>query len=144
MNVGILEPRDFAPEAMNLLSGLGQVSCYDGVSGADAFLADKTALFVRLAFLLDGRLLGQASSLKVIVSPTTALNHIDLAAAERAGISVLSLRGETGFLRSDHGHTRACPRVDFCSGAKLSARFSGGEQARPGIAINCVAEISLE
>ncbi len=33
-----------------------------------------------------------------IATPTTGLNHIDLACAERRGIHVISLRGETAFL----------------------------------------------
>ena len=36
--------------------------------------------------------------LRIIVTPTTGLNHIDLQTAKARGIQVLSLRGETAFL----------------------------------------------
>ena len=36
--------------------------------------------------------------LRFVASPTTGLNHIDLAAAEAAGIAMLSLQGERAFL----------------------------------------------
>lgn len=41
-----------------------------------------------------------APRLKVIVTPTTGLNHIDLCEANRRGITILSLKGEIEFLRN--------------------------------------------
>ncbi len=37
--------------------------------------------------------------LKVIATPTTGLNHIDLEEAKKRGIKVISLKGHTGFLK---------------------------------------------
>ncbi len=51
-----------------------------------------------------------AKRLKVIVSPTTGLNHIVLEETERRGIRILSLRGESEFLsdvRATAEHTLA-------------------------------------
>ena len=56
-------------------------------------------LWVRLRHQIDTEVLRRAARLKVIVSPTTGLDHIDLAETERRGIRVLSLRGESDFLR---------------------------------------------
>ena len=57
------------------------------------------ALWVRLRHRIDAEVLERASSLRWIASPTTGLNHIDLEMANRRGIDVISLRGETDFLR---------------------------------------------
>jgi D-3-phosphoglycerate dehydrogenase len=53
---------------------------------------------VRLAHRIDEEVLAAAKRLSVLVSATTGLDHIDLQAAERQGIAVLSLKGETEFL----------------------------------------------
>jgi D-3-phosphoglycerate dehydrogenase len=53
-----------------------------------------------LGFQVDREILDAGSNLKAIVSATTGLDHIDLAYAEQRGIEVLSLRGESEFLRS--------------------------------------------
>jgi D-3-phosphoglycerate dehydrogenase len=58
-----------------------------------------SVLWVRLRNRIDGEVMAQAPALNVIVSATTGLNHIDLAEAERRHIRILSLRGETGFLK---------------------------------------------
>jgi D-3-phosphoglycerate dehydrogenase len=56
-------------------------------------------LWVRLRHHIDAQVLDAAPELRIIVSPTTGLTHIDLAEAERRGIAVLSLQGEVEFLR---------------------------------------------
>ena len=58
------------------------------------------ALFVRLGLAIDGALLAGSPGLKWVVTPTTGLDHIDVQAAERLGIRVLSLKGRTEFLRT--------------------------------------------
>jgi D-3-phosphoglycerate dehydrogenase len=68
------------------------------------------AVFVRLGVAVDQRALAAASSLRFVVTPTTGLDHIDLAACAQRSIQVLSLRGETQFLetiRSTAEHTFA-------------------------------------
>lgn len=55
-------------------------------------------MFVRLKYQWCAYRLAELPSLKVIVSPTTGLDHIDLEACKRRGIVVLSLQGETDFL----------------------------------------------
>jgi D-3-phosphoglycerate dehydrogenase / 2-oxoglutarate reductase len=56
-------------------------------------------LWVRLRHRVDAEMLAAAPRLRIIVTPTTGLNHIDLEEAERRGIRVLALRGETQFLK---------------------------------------------
>jgi D-3-phosphoglycerate dehydrogenase len=63
-------------------------------------VGEADILWVRLRTRIDSEVLGAATRLKTIVTPTTGLNHIDLREAERRGIRVLSLKGETSILRN--------------------------------------------
>ena len=47
-------------------------------------------------------------NLKFIVSPTTGLNHIDLAQAERQGTRIISLKGEAEFLEQITATAELC------------------------------------
>jgi D-3-phosphoglycerate dehydrogenase len=89
----------FSAEARTALQALGQV---DEVEADRDFLlqhvADYDVLVVALRNTIDAALLEHARRLKVIVTPTTGLNHIDQAAARSRNITILSLQGETGFL----------------------------------------------
>lgn len=60
------------------------------------------ALMIRLGHLFDEEMLAKAKSLKVIGTPTTGLNHIDLPAAKQRGINIVSLQGEREFLDEIH------------------------------------------
>ena len=57
-------------------------------------------LLVRLRARVSAALILRCPRLKLIVSPTTGIEHIDLEAARLAGITVLTLRGEVEFLRT--------------------------------------------
>lgn len=57
-------------------------------------------LFICLRNVIDKEVLQRATRLKCIVTPTTGLNHIDVAFAEELGVKILSLRGETEFLET--------------------------------------------
>jgi D-3-phosphoglycerate dehydrogenase len=56
-------------------------------------------LIVRLAHQIDREIIEAGRRLRVIVTATTGLDHIDIEYARQCGITVLSLRGETEFLR---------------------------------------------
>jgi D-3-phosphoglycerate dehydrogenase len=56
-------------------------------------------LWVRLRHLIDAEILDATTKLKAVVSATTGLNHIDVDECSRRNICILSLRGETEFLR---------------------------------------------
>jgi D-3-phosphoglycerate dehydrogenase / 2-oxoglutarate reductase len=96
----IAESNRFAPQAAAMLEALGPVRFSQLGRGA---LIDQIAkaevLWIRLGNYIDGEILRAAPNLRVIVSPTTGLNHIDLAEAETRGIRILSLRGEIDFLK---------------------------------------------
>ena len=102
MNWHILnaEPENYSPRAVAILrqAGLVQMAALDR-AGLLAALPGVHALIVRLAFQVDEEVLAAAPNLRAVVSATTGLDHIDLAAAERSGVRVLSLRGEVDFAR---------------------------------------------
>ena len=102
MNVLIAEADGYSPEAMRLFRALGESRC--GAFGdRAAFLAalgEVEVLVIRLRHRIDAEALNAAPRLRVIVSPTTGLDHIDLAEASERGIAVLSLKGETEFLQN--------------------------------------------
>lgn len=95
------ESRGYSNEARAILRSLGEVvdadldrtGLLDAIPGSDV-------LIVRLRNRIDEEILDAGSRLEVVVSATTGLDHIDLDAAAARGVEVLSLRGETGFLRS--------------------------------------------
>jgi len=96
-----VEPDQYSDEARVILQQTGQlVEQNMERSELLSCIHEFDVLIVRLKHQVDSELLNVASSLKVIVSATTGLDHIDMDAAARKNIMVLSLRGETEFLRS--------------------------------------------
>lgn len=95
------EPDNYSPQAVEILRRVGDVRlAQQDRAGLLAAVSDADALIVRLAFQIDEQVFAAAPHLQAVVSATTGLDHIDLTAAERHGIKVLSLRGEEEFLRS--------------------------------------------
>jgi D-3-phosphoglycerate dehydrogenase len=95
------EPENYSQQALAILQQAGTVQMV-AMNRADLLvaLAEVDALIVRLAFQVEEEVFAAAPRLRALVSATTGLDHIDLAAAERHGVQVLSLRGEVDFLRS--------------------------------------------
>ncbi|MCU1241131.1 MAG: putative D-isomer specific 2-hydroxyacid dehydrogenase NAD-binding [Candidatus Acidoferrum typicum] len=61
---------------------------------------DVDVLWVRLRHKIDREVIEAGPNLRAIATPTTGLNHIDLAHAEKLGIHVISLQGATDFLQN--------------------------------------------
>lgn len=95
------EPLDYSDQARAILRSLGQVDEYT-LTRPELIvrLAGYAVLIVRLSFQVDREILDAGKRLKVIVTATTGLDHIDVAYAEQCGIQVLSLRGQIEFLRT--------------------------------------------
>jgi D-3-phosphoglycerate dehydrogenase len=97
----VAEAGGFSPAAAERLRGLGHVVFADADRAELATLVrNADVLWVRLRHWIDADLMAAAPRLRAIVSPTTGLNHVDLDEAARRGVAVLSLRGETEFLRT--------------------------------------------
>lgn len=99
MKTGILEPSYFSQNVIDRLSDLGEVSLYHEGDIYD-FISDKEVLYIRLKYLLDENFFARAKNLKFLCTPTTGLNHIDLTSASRNSVRVISLKGESQFLKN--------------------------------------------
>ncbi len=100
------EPEGF-PEAAKLRLA----NCAPVVTPQDAFdplLVE--VVFIRLAENIDAAFLARFPNLRILVTPTTGLNHLDRCALEHARVHVISLAGQTAFLdtvRATAEHTIA-------------------------------------
>lgn len=97
----IAEPLDFSPRAVSLLATVADVelrSC--DRAGLGRALAEFDVVWFRLAHRIDRELLAQAQRCRILATPVTGLDHIDLSACQELGIRVVSLRGEVEFLRN--------------------------------------------
>jgi D-3-phosphoglycerate dehydrogenase len=137
----VAESAGFAERAVHILSDVGTVALAD-LNRRDllAALGGVSVLWVRLRHRIDAEVLAAAPALTLIVTATTGLNHIDLDEAERRGVGVMSLRGETAFLEgvaATAEHTLALSlallrRLPAAAGHVLSGgwdrdRFKGSE-----------------
>jgi D-3-phosphoglycerate dehydrogenase len=92
----------FSNDARELLESRADVEWgdLDADGLRDRLGPDVDVLWVRLRHHIDRAVLRRAPNLRFIVTATTGLNHIDLDAARDRGVTVVSLRGETEFLRN--------------------------------------------
>ena len=96
-----LEPEDYSQKAKKMISDVAQID--DGPLSREDLkkvIGNYHGIIVRLGHKIDQDILSFASNLKVIVSATTGLNHIDCDEAEKSGVEILSLRGEQDFLKT--------------------------------------------
>ncbi|NJL93832.1 MAG: 3-phosphoglycerate dehydrogenase [Anaerolineae bacterium] len=136
-----IEPQDYSPQALAILQSVGEVT-EAPLSRAEllAALPAYDVLITRLAHQIDAEALATGLRLRAVASATTGLDHIDLHAAAAQGVTVLSLRGETAFLRGIYAtaeHTwglllallRRIPQAHqaVLAGAWQRDRFRGGE-----------------
>jgi D-3-phosphoglycerate dehydrogenase len=100
-NILVAESSSFSPQAVFVLEDTGNVVLADlDRPSLLSSVTDVDILWVRLRHRIDGQVFQAAPRLRVIASPTTGLNHIDVAEAERRNIRIISLRGETEFLQN--------------------------------------------
>lgn len=121
MVILITEPKDYSGKALAIYKSLGEVYFLPDLVGGLPMsqilqnpakrgeaghqkskileVLDKTnVLVVRLAYKIDKSWLDKMPNLKMIATPTTGLNHIDVAEAEKRCIKIIALRGHTEFL----------------------------------------------
>ena len=97
----ISESKDFNQEALTKLRDEADVLVgqLDRASLL-ASLSEIDVLWVRLGHRVDREVFEAGPRLRFVVTNTTGLNHVDLEEASRRQIQVLSLQGETEFLRN--------------------------------------------
>jgi len=96
----IAESKGFSGKALQNLQRFFDVDCAD--LDRHALLKRVAAydlLWVRLRSRIDAEIFDAAANLKGVITATTGLTHIDLDDAHARGIEILSLKGETDFLR---------------------------------------------
>lgn len=94
----------FDPKAKEILNGLGKVDYL--IPSQEQLLkkiGDYDIAVIGLGLTFNAEVLNKATKLKFLVTATTGLDHIDLIAAEKKGIKVLSLKGEDDFLNTITG-----------------------------------------
>jgi D-3-phosphoglycerate dehydrogenase len=99
LKIVVAEASGFSAEAASLLRECGDVILADlDRAGLLSTVKEADVLWVRLRHQIDPEVMAAGLRLKMIVTPTTGLNHLDLNEAHQRGIKVLSLQGETQFL----------------------------------------------
>lgn len=103
MNLRILnaEPGGFNAQARIILQSIGEL--HEEACSRQRLLElipEFDVLIVRLGHHIDREILQRSKRVRAIVSATTGLNHIDMQTAKAMGIEVLSLKGESDFLKS--------------------------------------------
>lgn len=96
----ITEPKGYSPKALAVLKTLGPVWDLTEAKKHPTVLKKTTILAVKLGVKISKPFLDRLPNLKIIGTSTTGLNHIDMAEAKCRGIRVISLRGETKFLKT--------------------------------------------
>jgi D-3-phosphoglycerate dehydrogenase len=95
----IAEPLDFSPAAVRKLDSVADVTlrATDRAELSTA-VREFDVVWFRLAHHIDRSLLEQATRCRILATPVTGLDHIDLEACRDLGVRVVSLRGEVEFL----------------------------------------------
>ncbi|MEK7555188.1 MAG: NAD(P)-dependent oxidoreductase [Patescibacteria group bacterium] len=109
--------KNFTPYAARVLENLGAVD-YREVTQPEIkkIINQYDVIFMGLYPELNRDVLERAKKLKVIVTATTNLDHIDLAYAKESGIAVLSLTKEIDFLNTITGTAEMAVglMIDLC------------------------------
>lgn len=91
--------KNFFPKVKEILNLFGNVDYKDiGQETLDSIIHKYDVVVVGLGLTFHKETLKRAGNLKVIATPTTGLDHIDIDYAQKQGIKIVSLRGENDFL----------------------------------------------
>lgn len=104
MRILHLEFDQYPPAIIELLSAQCEVEKFECASQKQLYRKlqknSYDVIFTRLGLVIDRFAMSLQPSLKLIVTPTTGLNHIDQRAAAKQSIKIISLKGETHFLET--------------------------------------------
>ncbi len=96
----IAEPQDFSPRAVSILQQVGQVDLRECDSrDLKQALQDYDVFWFRLAHRISREILEGDIRCRILATPVTGIDHIDLEACAERGIRVACLRGEYEFLK---------------------------------------------
>lgn len=98
--VRVAEPEGFSASALERLREAAEVELAPCARDEIArILGEVDVFWFRLGHRIDAGVLPHAPRCRILATPVTGLDHIDLAACAERGIRVVSLKGETDFLR---------------------------------------------
>ena len=99
MRILVAERSSFSQKGLESLAEIAPVEALDLTQAQLAqAVPGYEVLVVRLGLQVDRQVLAAGKALRLVGTPTTGLDHIDLQAAQERGIAVLSLKGERLFL----------------------------------------------
>lgn len=97
----IAEPDDFSPVAQAILGEIAEVHLEAWpVDRLRQALETFDVFWFRLAWRIGRKMLAEPLRCRYLAVPATGLDHIDMVTCAERGIRVLSLKGETEFLRT--------------------------------------------
>ncbi|MEM7588305.1 MAG: NAD(P)-dependent oxidoreductase, partial [Acidobacteriota bacterium] len=98
--IRIAEPEGFSDAALRRLQTVADVRLEPCAPGALSNALQETDVFwFRLGHRIDAEVLGERPRCRILATPVTGLDHIDLEACAARGVRVVSLKGEYEFLR---------------------------------------------
>lgn len=97
----ITEPKDYSKKAIRAYQSLGRVYFLPELTGDKkrAVMRRAHILVAALKYRINGAWFDAMPKLKIIAINTTGLNHIDVQEARKRGIKIISLKGQSGFLK---------------------------------------------
>lgn len=96
----LIAEENYSPKALAIYKKLGLVYFYSDLSvNKENTLKTIDILVIRLGLNVNKKLIDQMPKLKIIATSTTGLNHVDVKYAASKNVKIISLRGETGFLK---------------------------------------------
>ena len=97
----IAEPDNFSSEAIRILSEVSDVEC-QAISQEEVkeVLEKFDGVWIRLQLKVQEDDIPEHPRCKYLVTATTGVDHIDIVAAENAGIQLISLQGHNDFLKT--------------------------------------------
>ena len=96
----LAEPDRFSPRALAALTEWAEVESRRPVGDSlRAAFENYDIVWLRLGFRVTSETVRSPVRCRIVATAVTGLDHIDLDACNAAGITVVSLRGETEFLR---------------------------------------------
>ncbi len=98
----ITQPEDYSPRAIAIYRTLGRVYFGPELTGKNkkALKQSVHILVVGLKYQINSAWIDAMPNLKIVATPTTGLNHIDVDYLKKKGIKLISLRGRTDFLKN--------------------------------------------
>lgn len=121
----IFESSDYSKKALADYASLGDVYLLSQLKGKrrDEALKKANIIVLRLAYKIDALWMDKMPNLKVIATPTTGLNHVDVVEAKKRGIKIICLKGRSGFLKYVPATAEETMGLIFASIRKLPWAF---------------------